>query len=44
MNFTVALNLRGQLHDQVRHMKPGTKISKFVLVHEKPTQPGWKFW
>lgn len=31
MNFLVALNIRGQLHDQVRHLLPGTKISKFVM-------------
>ena len=35
MSFLVALHLRGQIHDQVRHMEPGTKISKFVFADEK---------
>ena len=44
MSFLVALHLRGQLHDQVRHMKPGTKISKFVLIEEEKPKPWWKLW
>ena len=44
MSFLVALHLRGQLHDQVRHMKPGTKISKFVMVEEKKPKSWWKPW
>jgi len=44
MSFKVALHLRGQIHDQVRHMKPGTKISKFVLVDEKKPKSWWKLW
>lgn len=44
INLSVALHLRGQLHDQVRHMKPGTKISKFVLVDEQKVKPWWKLW
>ena len=31
MDFVVSLNIAGQLHDQVRHLKPGTKISGFEL-------------
>jgi hypothetical protein len=38
------LHIRGQLHEQVRNMIPGTKISKFTVVDEKAPQPWWKFW
>lgn len=44
ISFLVALHLRGQLHDQVRHMKPGTRISKFVLAEDRSSKPWWKFW
>jgi len=43
-DFTVALNLRGQLHDQVRHLRPGTKISGFALSDEKQQRPWWRPW
>jgi hypothetical protein len=43
-DFEVALNLRGQIHDQVRHLKPGTKISRFTITDEKANKPWWKFW
>lgn len=43
-DFVVALNLRGQLHEQVRHLKPGTKISGFKLTEEQPSKPWWKLW
>jgi hypothetical protein len=33
MDFVVALNLGGQLHDQIRHLPPGTKI-KGVKIGE----------
>ena len=33
-DFVVALNLRGQLHDQTRHLKAGTKISGFKVAEE----------
>ena len=42
--FMVVLNLRGQLHDQVRDLPVGTKISKFVLLNDKTSKPWWKFW
>jgi len=44
MSFLVALHLRGQIHDQVRRMKPGTKISKFVLADASSSKPWWKLW
>ena len=44
IDFLVGLHLRGQLHDQVRHMKPGTKISKFVLAEDSKPKPWWKLW
>lgn len=43
-DFVVALNLRGQLHEQVRHLKPGTKISSFKLTDKQPLKPWWKLW
>lgn len=43
-DFIVALNLRGQIHEQVRHLKPGTKISSFKMVSEPPKRPWWKPW
>lgn len=43
-DFVVALNLRGQLHAQVRHLKPGTKISAIALTDEQPPKPWWKLW
>jgi hypothetical protein len=42
--FVVALHIRGQLHEQVRHMAPGTKISKFTLAEEKAPKPWWRPW
>lgn len=44
MDFMVALNIRGQLHEQVQHMPPGTKISGVILADDKPSKPWWKFW
>jgi hypothetical protein len=44
ISFVVALHLRGQIHDQVRHMKPGTRISKFVLAKDGASKPWWKLW
>jgi len=43
-DFVVALNLRGQLHEQVRHMRSGTKISGFKLAEEPTSKPWWKLW
>jgi hypothetical protein len=43
-DFKVALYLRGQLHDQVRHLKPGTKISGFKLAEEQARKPWWRLW
>lgn len=43
-NFVVSLNLRGQLLEQIRQMKPGTKISKFVMQNDAEPKPWWKFW
>jgi hypothetical protein len=31
MDLSVALDIRGQIHDQVRTFKPGTKISKITI-------------
>jgi hypothetical protein len=36
MNFVVALNIAGQIHDQVRGLPPGTKISGVTIDGEKP--------
>jgi hypothetical protein len=41
-DFVVALHIKGQLHEQVRHMAPGTKISKFTILDEKSSKPWWK--
>lgn len=35
-NFVVAVNLAGQLHEQTRHMAPGTKITGFTVKAETP--------
>ena len=47
-SFLVALHLRGQLHEQVRHLPPGTKINSFKLVEAAPThapqKSWWKLW
>jgi hypothetical protein len=43
-SFVVALNLRGQLHEQVRNMKPGTRISGVKLQEPPPAKPWWKLW
>jgi hypothetical protein len=34
MSFALALNLTGQLHDQLRNMSPGFKVTGFELVEE----------
>ncbi|MBX9899297.1 MAG: DUF1851 domain-containing protein [Burkholderiaceae bacterium] len=44
LDFVVALNIRGQLYDQVRNLKPGTKITGFNFDDEKEQKPWWKFW
>ena len=36
MDFVVALNIAGQIHDQVRGLPPGTKISGFTIDGQKP--------
>ena len=43
-SFLVALHLRGQLHEQVRHLPVGTKISGFSVVNESTKKPWWKVW
>jgi len=47
-SFLVALHIRGQLHEQVRHLPEGTKISGFKCESEepmdKPVKPWWKVW
>jgi hypothetical protein len=42
-DFVVALHIRGQIHEQVRHLPQGTKISKFV-VSDQSAKPWWKLW
>lgn len=42
-DFVVALNLRGQLHEQIRDLPPGTAISGFTFKDESQ-KPWWKFW
>jgi len=32
MDFVVSLNIAGQLHDQIRHLPPGTKIKGIQLT------------
>jgi len=34
MDFVVALNMNGQVHDQIRRMPPGFKVTGFELVEE----------
>jgi hypothetical protein len=34
LDFVVALDLAGQLHDQVRHLAPGTEISGIAIADE----------
>lgn len=41
-SFVVALNLRGQLHEQVRHMKLGSNISSVKFQEEPKAKPWWK--
>lgn len=36
MDFVVSLHIAGQIHDQVRHLGPGTKISSFVMTEPPP--------
>jgi hypothetical protein len=47
-DFVVALHLRGQLHEQVRHLKPGTRITEVKLEGDAPkpqaAKPWWKRW
>jgi hypothetical protein len=43
-SFLVALHLRGQLHDQVRNLPAGTKISKIIFSEVKNPKPWWKLW
>jgi hypothetical protein len=43
-SFVVALNLRGQLHEQVRHLKPGTRITGVQIDEEPQVKPWWKPW
>lgn len=45
-DFAVALNIRGQIHEQVRHHPPGTPIAKIVVADEgaKRVKPWWKLW
>jgi hypothetical protein len=35
MPFVVSLSIAGQLHDQVRKLPPGTKISGFKMVDDR---------
>jgi hypothetical protein len=42
-DFVVALHIRGQIHEQVRHLPAGTKISK-VVVSNQEAKPWWKVW
>ena len=39
IDFVVSVNLAGQLHQQVRNMPPGTRISGFTLA-PGDTAPG----
>lgn len=40
-SFLVALHLRGQLHEQVRHLPQGTRISSFEVVEDAPAKKKW---
>jgi hypothetical protein len=35
MDFVVSLSIAGQLHDQVRNLPPGTKVSGFKVVEDR---------
>lgn len=51
MSFVVSLNMSGQLHDQIRDLAPGTKVSGFSISDDsdrrtigssqKPRRRGW---
>ncbi len=48
-DFVVALNICGQIHDQVRSMPEGTKISEIKITDPNQPKPEekkstWKFW
>jgi hypothetical protein len=36
ISFVVSMSIAGQLHDQVRKLPPGTKISGFTMVDDRP--------
>ena len=42
-DFSVALHLRGQLHERCRHLAPGTKISEVTVEKASERKPWWKF-
>ncbi len=42
-DFVVTVNVLGQIHDQVRALRPGTKISRVTMEEPTPSKPG-RFW
>ncbi len=42
-DFSIALGLRGQLHERCRHLAPGTRISEVIFEKADATKPWWKF-
>lgn len=40
-DFMVALDIRGQIHDQVRALPAGTRIKEIKVA---PSKQWWKFW
>lgn len=45
-DFAVALNIRGQIHEQVRHLPPGSQVTSLTLAgqEKRPAKPWWKLW
>ncbi len=43
-DFVVAVDIRGQIHEQTRHLPQGTRISGVKITDEAPRKPWWKLW
>lgn len=43
-NFVVALSIRGQLHEQLRELPDGARISKVEISEVPALKPWWKLW
>jgi hypothetical protein len=43
-DLVVALHIRGQIRQQIRDVRPGTKISSITVEGPTPKKPWWRFW